>query len=140
MRVQKEMINFFIIGCCNKAYFSFQAVFQITRTSGCGSTGIPWIFCSISPTQHNKIQLSPLLLPPCDSTSLLRYHYSHNCLTPWSKVLLEKLTVPQLVKNFPTLCGTRSFTTAVTAALNLPPFLSQINQSTSSQQILYYPL
>jgi len=28
-------------------------------------------------------------------------------LSPWSRFLLEKLTVSQLVKKFPTFCGTR---------------------------------
>ena len=32
--------------------------------------------------------------------------------TPWSRVLLEKLTVSQLVKKFSTFCGTRRFITA----------------------------
>ena len=34
-------------------------------------------------------------------------------LTPWNKVIIEKLTVPQLVKQFHALYGTRSFTTAI---------------------------
>jgi len=29
--------------------------------------------------------------------------------TPWSKVLLEKLTGSQLVKKFPAFCGTQRF-------------------------------
>ena len=40
-------------------------------------------------------------------------------LTPRSGVLLEKLTVPQLVKIFPTLYVTRRFTTAFTRARHL---------------------
>jgi hypothetical protein len=42
-------------------------------------------------------------------------------LAPWSRVLLEKLTVPQLVKKFPAYYGTRRFITAFTRALHLPP-------------------
>jgi len=34
--------------------------------------------------------------------------------TPWSRVLLEKLSGSQLVKNFPPFCGTRMFITAFT--------------------------
>jgi len=37
-------------------------------------------------------------------------------LTPCSRVLLEKLTVPQLVKKFPTFYGTRRFITTFTTA------------------------
>jgi hypothetical protein len=32
-------------------------------------------------------------------------------LTPWSGILLEKLTISQLAKKFPTLYGTRKFFT-----------------------------
>jgi hypothetical protein len=37
-------------------------------------------------------------------------------LTPWSTVLLEKLTGSQLVKKFPAFYGTRRFITAFTRA------------------------
>jgi len=40
-------------------------------------------------------------------------------LTPRSRVLLEKLTGPQLVKKFPTFYGTRRFITAFTGARHL---------------------
>jgi hypothetical protein len=40
-------------------------------------------------------------------------------LTPWSRVLLEKLIGLQLVKKFPALYGTRRFITAFTSALHL---------------------
>jgi len=36
--------------------------------------------------------------------------------TPWSRVLLKKLTVSQLVKKFPTFYGTRRFIAALTSA------------------------
>ena len=46
--------------------------------------------------------------------------------TPWSRVLLEKLTVIQLVKKFPAFYGTRKFITALTSArrLSLPKYQS----------------
>ena len=50
-------------------------------------------------------------------------------LTPWRKILPKKLTVPQLVKYFPTCYGTRSFITASTSALHLSPFRSRLRQS-----------
>ena len=40
-------------------------------------------------------------------------------LTPWSRVLLEKLTGLQLVKKFPAFYGTRRFITAFTSARHL---------------------
>jgi hypothetical protein len=44
-----------------------------------------------------------------------------NLLTPWSRVLREKLTGSQLVKKFLKIYGTRRFITAFTRVLN--PFL-----------------
>jgi len=43
----------------------------------------------------------------------------YTILTPWSTVLLEKLTSLQLVKKFPTFYGTRRFITAFTSARHL---------------------
>ena len=49
-------------------------------------------------------------------------------LTPWSRVLLEKLTGFKLVKKFPTFYGTRRFITAVTSAPPpTVPILSQLD-------------
>ena len=48
-------------------------------------------------------------------------------LTPWSRVLLEKLTGFQLVKKFPAFYGTRRFITAFTSARHLSPILSQFD-------------
>jgi len=45
-----------------------------------------------------------------------------NLLTPWSRVLLEKLTVSQIVKKFPAFYGTRGFITALTSSHYLPLF------------------
>jgi hypothetical protein len=43
----------------------------------------------------------------------------NNHLTPWSRGLLEKLTVSQLVKKFPAFYGTRRFIAAFTKAHQL---------------------
>jgi hypothetical protein len=61
-----------------------------------------------------------------DSTNPMTYHESRmlvttragkTCLlTPWSRVLLGKLTGLQLVKKFPAFYGTRRFITALTSA------------------------
>jgi hypothetical protein len=40
-------------------------------------------------------------------------------LPPWSRVLLEKLIVTQLVKKFPTFYGNRRFITVFTTARHL---------------------
>jgi len=40
-------------------------------------------------------------------------------LTPWSRVLLEKLTCSQLVKKFPAFYRLRKFITAFTSARHL---------------------
>jgi hypothetical protein len=42
-----------------------------------------------------------------------------NELTPWSKVLLEKLKCPKLLKKFPAFFGTRRFITVYTRARHL---------------------
>ena len=47
------------------------------------------------------------------------FYVTTDLLTPWSRVLLEKLTGFQLVKNFPALYGTRKFITAYTNARHL---------------------
>ena len=44
---------------------------------------------------------------------------SKGLLTPWCRVLLEKLTGLQLVKKFPTFHGTRRFITALTSVRHL---------------------
>ena len=51
-------------------------------------------------------------------TYLLTYIVTYS-LTPWSKVLLEKRTVSQLVKKIPAFYGTRRFITAFTSAPHL---------------------
>jgi hypothetical protein len=49
-------------------------------------------------------------------------HFLTDVITPWSRVLLEKLSGFQLVKKFPSFYVTRRFLTAVTGACYL--FLS----------------
>jgi hypothetical protein len=48
--------------------------------------------------------------------SFLKFAY---LIIPWSRVLLEKLSVFQLVKKFPAIFGTRKFITAITSARHL---------------------
>ena len=49
---------------------------------------------------------------------LWTYHFNY-LLTPWCRVLLEKLTGLQLVKKFPAFHGTRVFITALTSVRHL---------------------
>jgi len=55
-------------------------------------------------------------------------------LTPWSRVLLDKLTGFQLVKKFLVFYGTRRFITAFTSARHL-----SLSWASSIQSILPYP-
>ena len=60
--------------------------------------------------------------------------------TPWSRVLLEKLTVFQLVQKFPAFYGTQRFITAVTSARHLSLFwASLINFTTPNPTLPEYP-
>ena len=51
-------------------------------------------------------------------------------LTPWSRVILEKLTGLQLVKEFPAFYGTRRFIAALTSAHHMSLFWASSIQST----------
>ena len=86
-------------------------------------------FVPLRPSQHKtqpKNQLLSSAAPSQQSTShTLTFFTSHCCtlltylLTPWSRVLLEKLTGLQLVKKFPAFYGTRWFITALTSVRHL---------------------
>ena len=65
----------------------------------------------------------------------------HYLLTPWCRVLLEKLTGLQLVKKFPSFYGTRTFITALTSVRHLSlswasPIQSTYPHPTSWRSIL----
>ena len=61
--------------------------------------------------------------------STIPFHLTY-LLTPWSRVLLEKLTGLQLVKKFPAFYGTRRFITALTSARHLSLSWASSIQST----------
>ena len=67
-------------------------------------------------------------------TYLLNYLLTYS-LTPYSKVLLEKLTGSQLVKKFPAFYGTRRFITALTSACHLSLSWASSIQSTPPHPI-----
>jgi len=52
----------------------------------------------------------------CPFTISIKTNQLTNQLTPWSKVLLERLLVTQLVKKFPAFYGTRTLITVFTTA------------------------
>ena len=52
-------------------------------------------------------------------TKILCIELVNYLLTPWCRVLLEKLTGLQLVKKFPTFHGTRRFITALTSVRHM---------------------
>jgi len=54
---------------------------------------------------------------------LLTYLHSY-IHTPWSRVVLEKLTGSEVVKKFPVFYGTRKFITAFIRALHLSVIIS----------------
>ena len=58
------------------------------------------------------------------------YYLLTYLLTPWCRVLLEKLTGLQLVKKFPAFYGTRRFITALTSFRHLSLSYASPNQST----------
>jgi len=65
----------------------------------------------------------------------------YNILTPWRRVLLEKLTGLQLVKKFPAFHGTRRFITAITSVRHMSlswtsPIKSIYPHSTSWRSVL----
>jgi len=59
------------------------------------------------------------VLRPSTGRSIQKSPTGRYSLTPWSTVLLEKLTGFQLVKKFPAFHGTRRFITAFTSARHL---------------------
>ena len=58
-------------------------------------------------------------------------------LTSWTSFVPVNLTVPQLVKKFPTLYGHERFTTIFTPASWVVPILSQLNQFHAPSSYLF---
>jgi len=51
--------------------------------------------------------------------SLILSYMANSLFTPWNRVLVDKLTAPQLVKKFLSFYGTWRFITAFTSAWHL---------------------
>ena len=92
------------------------------RTTGHLDTGFSWFPCVYKQMlrQFPRFQVATT----CFSCSL------PYLLTPWCRVLLEKLTGLQLVKKFPAFYGTRRFTTALTSVRHLSLSWASPTQST----------
>jgi hypothetical protein len=75
-----------------------------------------WVSAHLLLNQDGSFELIRFiwnLLRSCIAVSLFTTWFTY-FLTPWSRVLLENLTVSQLVKKFPIFYGTRSFITSST--------------------------
>ena len=108
--VRKE--NFSLFRRWNWIYFIFwyEALQLYINLPTCGST-------VLSATSTLKTEM-----PPSNggqqSKLILTYLLTY-LLTPWCRILLEKLTGLQLVKKFPAFHGTRRFITALTSVRHL---------------------
>ena len=93
---------------------------------------------------HKRVQNVSTITYTYLKGTLIYLVYIYIYITPWNRVLSEKLTVIQLVKKIPAFYGTRRSITSFTSALHLP-YLGP-NQSTPCLPILlledpfqYYP-
>jgi hypothetical protein len=67
--------------------------------------------CSLVPSKHKSTDLCNW-----DAVCFLRGRNREKSLIPWSRIFLEKLTVAQLIKKFPTFYETRKFIIVFTRA------------------------
>ena len=95
----------FIKWCCCKMYYTLTMESEELKKESCVWTCFTFILkqCCIQQDIINVYRSS------CKVTVMLAY-----LLTPWCRVLIEKLTGLQLVKKFPAFHGTRRFITALT--------------------------
>ena len=98
-----------------------------------------FLYSGTRQSEHSLLNTEMKLLRSlCDSPELLTY-----LLTPWCRVLLEKLTGLQLVKKLPAFHGTRRFITALTSVRQLSlswasPIQSIYPNPTSWRSILIF--
>ena len=78
-------------------------------------------FLYVTPTTHAWTIFRKIISYICALKATLKFFNIHliYLLTPWCRVLLEKLTGLQLVKKFPEFHGTRRFITALTSVRHL---------------------
>ena len=91
--------------------------------SGRGVALIPHLLLVPWSKKSRAIPLLPVwTVRPVQSLSACKrghFTFTTYLLTPWCRVLLEKLTGLQLVKKFPTFHGTRRFITALTSVRHM---------------------
>ena len=83
-------------------------------------------------TPADRSELSISLLSCCNKCGVSHSPSSfspHSQITPWSRVLPEKLKHPKLLKKFPAFYGTRRFITAFIRARHLSLSLARLIQS-----------
>jgi len=95
-------------------------------------TGMAYISFPTCPVYHNPP--STLSKPNPEFMNILLTYLLTYLLTPWCRVLLEKLTGLQLVKKFPAFHGTQRFITALTSVRHL-----SLSWVSPTQSIYPYP-
>jgi hypothetical protein len=73
--------------------------------------------------------------PNSSETAHLAESFWGNCWTPWSRALIEKLTVPQLLKKFSTFYRTQRFITVFTTVCRLYLASAWQTQSTNCHPV-----
>jgi hypothetical protein len=90
---------------------------------------IPVFMCTASMTQTQLLSWSSIL--SLNIIILVESYLLTYLLTPWNRVLVEKLTGLKQVKKFPVFYGTRNFITTFTSARHLCLSRASSIQSTS---------
>ena len=113
---------------------------------------IVWNFCVAILVSLNNVIVTVyytllfLFSIPFSSSTHIRLWGYVRCIfiyylfTQWSRVLLEKLTGFQLVKKFPTFCGTRKLITVLTSAHHLSLSWASSIQSMPPHPISWRPI
>jgi len=101
----------------------YQEYFLGVKAAGrpvCGADNLTTFMCRLSRSSEilGVLECSESVQDSIGFAYLLNYLLTY-LLTPWCRVLLEKLTCLQLVKKFPAFYRTRRFITAFTTARQL---------------------
>jgi len=109
---------------CQRALNKYKLTWANFRPALCPNQNKLWARFSSSPSGFRLIRMksvSVFIISTNTSFKTINYLLTYvltylltYLLTPWSRVLLEKLTGLQLLKKFPAFYGTRKFVTAFT--------------------------
>jgi hypothetical protein len=94
--------------------FFYLKLFFLSRTTTVAVVSSLIVFCTVILCHRHRT-----LTTMCTFSTHKTYNIIYKFHTTYSRVLLEKLTGPQLVKKFLTFYGTRWFIAAVTSTSNL---------------------